>query len=154
MQEVLLQTQADLDALKENLASEKMSRVQAEADLDAAKNKKPDTTVENALRKELFGLRNELEELKNKKPDTSEIDALRADYQTLKNEHQASLMTAQQESAKATEEHLATKTALEKALKDFDAHQAAADEQSKTSQSDYRVSTLCVRFDKLTLTDV
>jgi hypothetical protein len=51
-----------------------------------------------------------------------------ADLQALKDQHQAALMTAQQESAKATEEHLATKDALLKAQADLqaleDQHQA------------------------------
>lgn len=88
MQAEIAKTQAELDALKEALAHEKMEKASAQADLEA---------------------------FKSKKPDTSEADALRKELQTLKDQHQAALMTAQQESAKATEEHLATKASLEKA---------------------------------------
>jgi hypothetical protein len=74
--------------------------------------------------------------LKTKKPDTSEADALRKELQALK-EHQASLMTAQQESAKAAEEHLATKDALLKAQTEAAAHKAAADTKQQASEVDY-----------------
>lgn len=86
-----------------------MARASAQADLDAAKNKKP---------------------------DTSEIDGLRKELQAMKDQHQASLMTAQQESAKATQEHLATKTSLEKALANLDKQKIEAEEKSKTVESD------------------
>ena len=89
--------------MKENLAEEKMERVSAQAELDATKNKKPDTTEADNLRKEL---------------------------QALKTEHQASLMTAQQTAAKATEEHLATKSALEKA-------QAQLEKEKSERKSDF-----------------
>lgn len=96
--------QAELDALKQDLAHEKMEKASAQADLEAAKSKKP---------------------------DTSEADALRKELQALKDQHQAALMTAQQESAKATEEQLATKASLEKA-------QAELTRQKAESQSDYK----------------
>lgn len=54
----------------------------------------------------------------------------------MKDQHQASLMTAQQESAKATQEHLATKTSLEKALANLDKQKIEAEEKSKTVESD------------------
>lgn len=73
----------------------------------------------------------DLETVMNKKLDTSEADALRKELQALKDQHQASLMTAQQESAKATEEHLAAKAALEKA-------QAELGRQKAESVSDYK----------------
>jgi len=72
-----------------------------------------------------------LETALNKKPDSSKADALREELQSLKNQHQAALHTAQQESAKATEEHLATKSALETA-------QAELDRQKAESVSDYK----------------
>jgi chromosome segregation ATPase len=72
----------------------------------------------------------DLEAAKSKKPDTSEADALRKELQALKDQHQAALMTAQQESAKATEEHLATKASLEKL-------QAELARQKEESKSDY-----------------
>lgn len=56
----------------------------------------------------------ELDSAMKKRSDTSEADALRKELQILKDQHLAALMTAQQESAKATEEHLATKASLEK----------------------------------------
>ncbi len=96
--------------MKDELAKEKSAKAVAQADLDA---------------------------LKTKKPDTSEVDALRKELQALKDQHQASLMTAQQESAKATEEHLATKDALAKAQADAAAYKAAADEKKRTSETDY-----------------
>jgi hypothetical protein len=55
----------------------------------------------------------------------------------MKDQHQAALMTAQQESAKATEEHLATKAALEKAMADVEAHKTATETTRKTAKSDY-----------------
>lgn len=99
----LLKADAELDALKQDLAREKMEKASAQADLEAAKSKKP---------------------------DTSEADALRKELQALKDQHQAALMTAQQESAKATEEHLATKASLEKL-------QAELARQKEESKSDY-----------------
>lgn len=78
----------------------------------------------------------ELDAATNKKPDTSEADALRKDLQAVKYQHQAALMTAQQESAKATEEHLATKSSLEKALADLDKQKLEAETRSKTTEAD------------------
>ncbi|TAQ89323.1 hypothetical protein B7494_g2330 [Chlorociboria aeruginascens] len=101
--EELLKTQEELDGLKQDLANEKMAKASAEAALDAATNKKP---------------------------DTSEADALRKELQTLKDQHQAALHTAQQESAKATEEHLSTKSSLDKAV-------AELNKQKAVSETDY-----------------
>jgi len=103
MKSSLLKADAELDALKQDLAHEKMEKASAQADLEAAKSKKP---------------------------DTSEADALRKELQALKDQHQAALMTAQQESAKATEEHLATKASLEKL-------QTELTRQKEESKSDY-----------------
>jgi hypothetical protein len=97
--------------LKDELAQEKSAKAVAQADLDA---------------------------LKTKKPDTSEADALRKELQALKDEYQTSLITAQQESAKATEEHLATKDALLKAQADAAAHKASADKIQQMSDADYK----------------
>ena len=97
--------------MKDELAQEKSARAVAQADLDA---------------------------LKTKKPDTSEADALRQELQALKDQHQASLTAAQQESAKAAEEHLATKNALLKAQAEADAHKIAADRTKQTSAADYK----------------
>lgn len=80
----------------------------------------------------------ELDALKTKKPDTSEADTLRKELQTLKDQHQAALMTAQQESAKATEEHIATKEALDKAQAEAASHKAAAEAKHQTSEADYK----------------
>lgn len=80
--------QAEVDDLAQQLALEKMEKATAQADLEAALSKKP---------------------------DTSEADSLRKELQALKDQHQASLTIAQEELAKTTEEHLATKAALEKA---------------------------------------
>jgi len=102
--ESLTKAHAELDALKQDLALEKMERASAQADLDA---------------------------VKSKKPDTSEADALRKELQALKDQHQAALKTAQQESAKATEEHLATKASLEKA-------QAEVGRQKAESDADFK----------------
>jgi len=73
----------------------------------------------------------DLDAVKKMKPDTSEADGLRKELQALKDQHQAALKTAQQESAKATEEQLATKSALEKL-------QAELGRQKAESSSDYR----------------
>lgn len=110
----MVEAQAELEELRKALAEEKMTRVNAQADLDAAKNKKP---------------------------DTSEVDAVRKELQDLKDQHQASLMTAQQESAKATEEHLTTRAALESA-------QTELEKQKKERESDFNdmhstLSQLC-----------
>jgi len=109
--ESLSKATAELDVLKQELALEKMTRTSAEADLDA---------------------------VKSKKPNTSEADALRKELQVLKDQHQAALMTSQQESAKATEEHLATRATLEKIQADLQNEKAAADKQAKTSGTDYQ----------------
>jgi chromosome segregation ATPase len=101
---------AEMDALKQELALEKMAKITAEADLDA---------------------------VKNKKPDTSEADALRKELQALKDQHQAALQTSQQESAKATEEHLATRAALENAQAELAKQKADAEAQAKTAKADY-----------------
>ena len=108
--ESLQKAQKELDMLKQDLAHEKMAKATAEAELDAARNKMP---------------------------DTSEADSLRKELQALKDQHQASLMTAQQESAKATEEHLATKASLEKALGDLQKQKDETDQKIKTSEDDY-----------------
>jgi chromosome segregation ATPase len=100
----LLKVQAELNAVQQALALEKTQKASALADLDAAINKKP---------------------------DTSEADGLRKELQALKDQHQATLKAAQQESAKATEEQLATKSALEKL-------QAEIGRQKAESSSDYR----------------
>jgi hypothetical protein len=106
----LKEAQAELDALKMDLAKEKSAKAEAEADLDA---------------------------LKTKKPDTSEADALRKELQALKDQHQASLMTSQQESAKATEEHLATKEALAKAQAEAASLKEASETKQETSKADF-----------------
>jgi chromosome segregation ATPase len=100
----LLKAHAELEAMKQDLAHEKMEKASAQADLEAAKSKKP---------------------------DTSEADALRKELQALKDQHQAALMSAQQESVKATEEHLATKASLEKL-------QTELARQKEESKSDYK----------------
>lgn len=100
----LLKAQEELDALKQDLAIEKMAKAEAQAELDSALNKKPDTTEADNLRKEL---------------------------QALKDQHQSALMTVQQESAKATEEHLTTRSSLEKAL-------AEIERQKAESMSDFK----------------
>jgi predicted nuclease with TOPRIM domain len=56
----------------------------------------------------------------------------------LKDQHQASLMTARQESAKATEEHLATKASLEEAKAQLEAQKAEIQTKLKVSEDDYR----------------
>lgn len=111
IKESLLKTQEELDALGQQLAMEKMARASAQADLDA---------------------------VRSKKPDTSEVDSLRKELQALKDQHQASLMTARQESAKATEEHLATKASLEEAKAQLEAQKAEIQTKLKVSEDDYR----------------
>lgn len=66
----------------------------------------------------------ELDATKSKKPDTSEADRLRKELQDLKTEHQASLMTAQQTAEQATQEHLATRAALDKIKSQLEKEQA------------------------------
>jgi chromosome segregation ATPase len=83
----LADAQAELDDLAQQLAIEKMEKITAQADLEAAMSKKP---------------------------DTSEADALRKELKALKDQHEAALAAAQQESANATEAHLAVKATLEK----------------------------------------
>jgi chromosome segregation ATPase len=100
----LADVQAELDTLAQQLAHEKMEKTSAQADLEIALNKKP---------------------------DTSEADALRKELQALKDQHQATLLTVKQDSAKTAEEKLAAKAALEKA-------QAELSRQKAESVSDYK----------------
>lgn len=100
----LQKAQIELNDIKEALAMEKMAKAEAQAELDSALTKKP---------------------------DTSEADALRKELQSLKDQHQASLMTAQQESAKATEEHLATRSSLEKTTGELDRQKAESSSDFK-----------------------
>ncbi len=160
--DLLQQGQVELDTLKHDLALEKMEKASAQADLETALNRKPDTSELDALRKELQtlkdqkpdtteadALRAELQALKDKKPDTSEADALREELEVLKGQHQVALMTAQEESQQAREEHLATKEILGKAQAELvrqkaeDASelakaQAEIERQKKESSSDYK----------------
>jgi hypothetical protein len=55
----------------------------------------------------------------------------------LKDQHQAALVSAKQEAAKATEEHLATKDALSKAQAEVASHKAAAEKERQKSQVDF-----------------
>jgi len=87
-----------------------MARTSAEADLDAARNKKP---------------------------DTSEADALRKELQTLEDQHQVALITAQQESAKATEQYLAVKTSLAMAKAELKQEKQDNELKSKAASDDY-----------------
>ena len=73
----------------------------------------------------------------SKKPDTSEADALRKELQSIKDQHQAALMTAQQESAQATDEHLETKKSLQTAREELEKHKAEAAAKHKSAESDY-----------------
>ena len=68
----------------------------------------------------------DLDALKTKKPDTSEADALRKQLQTLDSEHQAALAKSKQELAKAAKEHGVTKDALAKAQAEADEHGSMA----------------------------
>lgn len=111
LQATLKKTESDTEALKIDLAKEKSEKAAAQADLDA---------------------------LKTKKPDTSEADALRKELQDLNNEHQAALTKSQEELANATKEHGATKDALVKAQAELDEHKAAVEKGQQTSQADYK----------------
>jgi chromosome segregation ATPase len=97
VQESLLQAQKELDALGQELAHEKMARASAEADLDA---------------------------VKSKKPDTSEADSLRKELQDLKDQHRASLVAAQQQVEIAADEHNATTASLKQAMAQLEEHNA------------------------------
>ena len=109
-QEALLQAEKELDALGQELAHEKMARASAEADLDA---------------------------VKSKKPDTSELDSLRKELQDLKDQHRASLVAAQQQAEKAADEHNATKTSLEQAKTQLEDYKAESESKLQTSKDDY-----------------
>lgn len=109
-QESLLQAEKELDALGQELAHEKMARASAEADLDA---------------------------VKSKKPDTSELDSLRKELQDLKDQHRVSLVAAQQQVEKATDEHNATKASLEQAMAQLEDHKAESESKLQTSKDDY-----------------
>jgi chromosome segregation ATPase len=111
LQATLKKTESDTEALKTDLVKEKSEKAAAQADLDA---------------------------LKTKKPDTSEADALRKELQALNNEHQAALTKLQEELAKATKEHGTTKDALAKAQAEVDEHKAAVEKGRQTSQTDYK----------------
>ncbi len=156
------QGQAELDTLKHDLALEKMEKASAQADLETALSKKPDTTEMDALRKELQilksqsldtaevdALRAELQALKDQKPDTSEADALREELQALTAQHQVALIAAQRKSQQVIEEHLATKETLEGVQAELvrqkaeDASelakaQAEIERQQRESSSDYK----------------
>jgi len=106
----LIQAQKELDALGQDLAHEKMARASAEADLDA---------------------------VKNKKVDTSELEALRKELQDLKNQHRASLVAAQQHAEKAIDDHNATKASLEQTKAQLEEHRAETEAKTKTSHDDY-----------------
>jgi chromosome segregation ATPase len=106
----LLQAQRELDALGQDLAHEKMARASAEADLDA---------------------------VKNKKVDTSEVDSLRKELQDLKDQHRTSLIAAQQQAEKATDEHNATKASLDQVKARLEGHKTETEAKLKTSQDDY-----------------
>lgn len=110
MQEFLRQAQKELDALGQELAHEKMARASAEADLDA---------------------------VKNKKADTSEVDSLRKELQGLKEQHRTALVAAQQHAEKATDEHNATKASLDQVKALLEEHKAETEAKLKTSQDDY-----------------
>lgn len=111
MQESLSQAQKELDALGQEFAHEKMARASAEADLDA---------------------------VKNKKADTSELESLRKELQDLKNSHRAALIAAQQQAEQATEDHNATKAALEQSKAQLGEHKAEAEGKLKTSEHDFK----------------
>lgn len=72
----------------------------------------------------------------SKKPDTSEADSLRKELLALKDQFKATHITSQQEIAKVTEEHLATKASLDKAIKDLEEQKAEADAKTKSSETD------------------
>lgn len=107
-----------MDTIKQELALEKMARTSAEADLDA---------------------------VKNKKPDTSEADSLRKELESLKEEHQQAIEAAKQEANKLVDDRLATMAALEKkqaetdnVQAELDKQKAEAESQAKTSKADYQ----------------
>jgi len=106
----LTAAKTELDNLKQDLAEEKFNRVTAEAELDATKNKKP---------------------------DTSEVDALRKELKDLKTEHLASMSTAQQTHAAATKEHFETKTSLDETKIALEKLQARLAKEQVERKSDF-----------------
>lgn len=155
-----------IKATEDNIsAKEELIKVQAER--DASLSKKPDTTEADNLRKDLENLREEyqatlaatkeesskaieehaaalkkvqtdLEVALSKGPDTSEVDTLHMELQTLKDQHQAALIAAQQEAARASEEHVAALVSLEKAQAELVSQMDASENKSKTFEEDYK----------------
>lgn len=80
----------------------------------------------------------DLDALKNKTPDTSEADALRLEVKSLKDQLQLSLVKSQEELSKTTEELLATKNSLSKAEAEAAAHEAAAEAKYQTSMAELK----------------
>lgn len=66
------------------------------------------------------------------------LDALRKELQALKDANQASLITTQQESAKAAEEYKAMNDALAKAQAEAANDKAIAETKLQTSKADYK----------------
>lgn len=98
-----------METLKEMLAVEKMTRITAEANLDA---------------------------VGSRKADSSEADALRQELQALKDQHQVTLMTVQQESAQVTKEYQAVTSAKEAAEAELARQKADRAKVEKNSKSD------------------
>jgi DNA repair exonuclease SbcCD ATPase subunit len=81
--EGLIKYQEESDMLRQQLAEAKMNNVELEAELDAIKNQKPDTSAADALKKELD---------EAKKQYLSEIESLRAEKKQLLEEKQLAIL--------------------------------------------------------------
>lgn len=79
----------------------------------------------------------DLDAVKNKKADTSELDLLRKELQELKDQHRASLVAAQQKVENVTDEHNATKAALEQSKDLLEGYKSETETKLKTSKDDY-----------------
>ncbi|KAJ6438924.1 protein HIR1 [Purpureocillium lavendulum] len=124
-QEALTKAEAEVEEMGQQLAHEKMERMTALADLDAAKSAKPDTSEADALRQELEALK-----ASHGEASTSTEAALKTKQEEL-DEAQAKLAAAHETLA-------GMKDSLELAQKELEAHKAEADAQHKTAQADYK----------------
>lgn len=123
--EALEKAQTELEELGQHLAQEKMERMTALADLDAAKIAKPDTSEADSLRKELAALKQSHEQ------------ALAAVHQDLKaKEEDLEAQKVQFVSAQGTLTGM--KDDLDLAQRELEAHRAAADAKHKTALADYK----------------
>jgi chromosome segregation ATPase len=124
-QESLAHAQAEVEEMGKQLAEEKMERMTALAELDAAKSMKPDTSAADALRDQLAAVQRDHE----LSTATAAADAkkLHGELEELKVKLGA-----------AEEKHADLQGDLDLAQKTIEAHRDEADAKHKTAQADYQ----------------